>query len=200
MPVVPFVTIPTGGSPDPVAAAAGPGRPAADERRLVAVAVDVTELVGPGSDLVRMLGMVPRADLLLAADEPWLRLVPPPAPPPPVDVDDLPPVALDEHALAEYESEPPPVPVSELNLPDLRVHRLDLAPPLLGRDEDDLVAALSELVGFDPEPGVSCLAPAPVDEDSAVASRAAQRIAQVYGLPLLRFRCRGRSAAAVTGA
>src|SRR5205823_6082278 len=38
--------------------------------------------------------------------------------------------------------------------------------------------------GFDPEPGVYCLAPAlPAD---GVIVRAAQRIARVYGLPLLR--------------
>jgi hypothetical protein len=195
MSVVPFVTIPAVGTPDAVRAPVQH----VDDRRLVAVAVDVAELVRPGSDLARMLATVPRADLLLASEVPRLRSVRVVAPPP-VHVDDLPPVELDEHALAEWEPEPAPVPLAGLNLPGLQVHRLDLRAPLATQDEDDLVAALSELVGFDPEPGVSCLAPVPVDADSAVASRAAQRIAQVYGLPLLRFRCRGRSAAAVGGA
>jgi len=53
------------------------------------------------------------------------------------------------------------------------------------------VAAISELVGFDPEPGVYCLAPvsAPADAARAVVNRAARRIAQVYGIPLLRYLC-----------
>jgi hypothetical protein len=55
--------------------------------------------------------------------------------------------------------------------------------------EADLVAAMSELVGFDPEPGVYCLAPTPSDPGRVAAARAAQRIAQVYGIPLLRYRC-----------
>ena len=54
-----------------------------------------------------------------------------------------------------------------------------------------MVAAISELVGFDPEPGVYCLAPNPTaaDPGRTVVNRAAQRIAQVYGIPLLRYRC-----------
>ncbi|MGH8917389.1 MAG: hypothetical protein ACRD0H_03475, partial [Actinomycetes bacterium] len=57
--------------------------------------------------------------------------------------------------------------------------------------ESDLVAAMSELVGFDPEPGVYCLAPAPwpTDPGREVVIAAAQRIARVYGIPLLRYRC-----------
>ena len=53
------------------------------------------------------------------------------------------------------------------------------------------MAALSELVGFDPEPGVYCLAPAPRRRPTWAArslASAARRIAQVYGLPLLRYR------------
>ena len=71
--------------------------------------------------------------------------------------------------------------------PDLVVHRLGLAPPARRGREDDLVAALSELVGFDPGTGVYCLAPATPPD--GVLARAAQRIARVYGLPLLRYRC-----------
>ena len=81
--------------------------------------------------------------------------------------------------------------VVRLDLGDLQLHRLGLRPPLGPAAEADLVAALSELVGFDPEPGVYCLAPAPApgDPGRTVVSRAAQRIAQVYGIPLLRYRC-----------
>ena len=63
--------------------------------------------------------------------------------------------------------------------------------PLTGAAEPDLVAALSELVGFDPEPGVQILAPVtpPGDPQRSVVDRAVQRIVQVYGLPLQRYRC-----------
>jgi hypothetical protein len=164
----------------------------ATDRRVVAVAVSAAELVRPGSDLARILRTVPRSDLLVATDGPR------PAPvrvvvPPPVHVDDLPPVELDRHAAAEQELElvrPVAPAVGALAVVGLEVHRLDLGVPLPAGAEDDLVAALSELIGFDPEPGVLCLAPEPVDAAAAVVSRAAQRVAQVYGLPLLRFRCR----------
>ena len=59
--------------------------------------------------------------------------------------------------------------------------------PLGVEVEDDLVAAMSELVGFDPGPGVYCLAPATPED--GVLDQAARRIARVYGLPLLRYRC-----------
>jgi hypothetical protein len=171
--------------------------PRLTDHRLVAVTVSAQELLRPESDLARVLGFYPRADLLLTTDEPRLRpvrIVPPPA----MDVDDLPPVELDVHAV---EPDEPVLALADLGLPGLEVSRLDLPAPLGEHAEDDVVAALSELVGFDPEPGVVCLAPAPVDADSAVVSRAAQRVAQVYGLPLLRFQCRGLAAAAVvTGA
>jgi hypothetical protein len=71
------------------------------------------------------------------------------------------------------------------------VHRLCLPGPLGPHSDGDLVAALSELVGFDPEPGVYLLAPAvdPSDPGRATVNRVAARIAQVYGIPLLRYRC-----------
>jgi hypothetical protein len=168
---------------------AGPSAAVVDDRRVVAVAMSAAELLRPGSELVRILRSVPRADLLVATDEPRLTPVRIPLPPP-VHVDDLPPVELDEHVVAEREMElPTSVVVDDLDVPGLRVHRLDLALPLPAGAEDDLVAALSELVGFDPEPGVVCLAPAAhADSDADPAlSRAAQRVARVYGLPLLRF-------------
>jgi hypothetical protein len=169
--------------------------PRVADHRLVAVTVSTQELLRPDSDLARVLAFYPRADLLLVTDEPRLRPVR--IVPPPMDVDDLPPIELDQHAV---EPDEPRVAVADLGLPGLEVSRLDLSTPLTGHAEDDVVAALSELIGFDPEPGVVCLAPTPEDADSAVVSRAAQRVAQVYGLPLLRFQCHGLSAAGVTGA
>jgi hypothetical protein len=83
--------------------------------------------------------------------------------------------------------------VAQLDLPALSLHRLALRAPLTPAVEDDLIAALSELVGFDPEPGVCCLAPAlpAADPNRPVVERVVRRIAQVYGLPLLRYRCHG---------
>ena len=42
-------------------------------------------------------------------------------------------------------------------------HRLALSAPLRVEHTDDMVAAASELIGFDPEPGVLCLVPGPGD-------------------------------------
>ncbi len=184
MPALPFVTIKA--LPDPAGGPPGPAV-AGDDHRVVAVATSAEELLRPDSDLRRLLAGVPQADLLLAADEPRLRLVRVP-PPGPVEIDDLPPLELDRHAI-EPDPSPDPVRLTDLSLPGVRVHRLDLLLPLTGRAEDDLVAGLSELIGFDPEPGLVCLAPTPVDPDGDVVSRAAERVAQVYGLPLRRFRC-----------
>jgi hypothetical protein len=191
MSAVPFVRIATVPTPPSVIDMARAAAAAvADGRRVVAAAVNAGELLRPGSDLARILRGFPRADLLLATDEPRLQSVriPVPAPQGPVDIDDLPPVELDRHAVAEQELElPTAVVIDDLALPGLVVHRLDLPVPLSVLGEDDLVAGLSELIGFDPEPGVVCLAPLPVGPDAAVLSSAAQRVAQVYGLPLLRF-------------
>ncbi|HEX5812099.1 MAG TPA: hypothetical protein VFY38_08375, partial [Pseudonocardia sp.] len=81
--------------------------------------------------------------------------------------------------------------VALLGLRELHVHRLGLRPPLGTAADGDLVAALSELVGFDPGPGVQCLAPLPLPTDPARAAieRAVWRIAQVYSLPVQRYRC-----------
>jgi hypothetical protein len=204
MSAVPFVRITTMPTPPSVIDQARAAAAAvAERRRVVAAAVSASELLRTDSDLARALHGFPRADLLLATDEPRLapvRIVVP-APPGPVDVDDLPPVELDRHAAAEQELElPTSVLIDDLAVPGLVVHRLDLPAPLPAASEDDLVAALSELIGFDPEPGVVCLAPQPVDPGTAVVSAAAQRVAQVYGLPLLRYRHRELLPAGVSGA
>jgi len=74
---------------------------------------------------------------------------------------------------------------ARLGLTGLQVHRLGLPPVLPATAADDLVAALSELIGFDPEPGLYCLAP--VEPVATAITRATRRIAQVYAIPLLRY-------------
>ena len=151
-------------------------RPVRDaDRRVVAIAVDAVELLRPESDLARLLDSFGRADVLLAAED-----LPAAADEgPDDDPDDW---VRDSEAVDEVR-----LGTAALRHPDLVVHRLALHPPLDAAVEDDLVAGLSELIGFDPGRGVYCLAPAtPVD---GVLVQAAQRIARVYGLPLLRYRC-----------
>ncbi|WP_345379792.1 hypothetical protein [Pseudonocardia yuanmonensis] len=84
-----------------------------------------------------------------------------------------------------------PAAVAALGLQDLHVHRLGLPGRIGPAAEDDLVAALSELVGFDPEPGVYCVAPlpSPADPERSAVVAAVQRVVRVYGLPMLRYRC-----------
>lgn len=80
--------------------------------------------------------------------------------------------------------------LDELRVPGLQRHRLALPVPISADRGDDLLAAMSELVGFAPEPGVYCLAPAAecgVQAGHTVVAAAAQRISRVYRLPLLRF-------------
>lgn len=174
--------------------------------RLVAVAVTPGELRRPGSDLARLAAGVGQVDLLTACDGTPCR---------------------EESVLRSYLDYPdygdcpdyddpdtddtggPPAPDAEAaddvvatagpELAQLRLHRLGLHAPLGPRFEPDLVAALCELVGFDPEPGVYCLAPLPTPDDpnQATVARAAERVAQVYGLPMLRYHCLELSAVGV---
>ncbi|GAA3222685.1 hypothetical protein GCM10017691_09010 [Pseudonocardia petroleophila] len=163
------------------------------QRRFVAVSVCTVELLRPGSDLVRLLEGGRSVDLLVACDD---GPVAGPAPVGVLGVGDA--VELDAYD-DEWDDDREDDGVelraraAELGLPDLAVHRLGLRSPLGPGAEDDLVAALSELVGFDPEPGVYLLGPAVeagrAGVDRAVVDRAVQRIAQVYGIPLLRYRC-----------
>jgi hypothetical protein len=150
--------------------------PGADQR-VVAIAADAVELLRTGSDLARLLRGCGRADVLLAAEDfPTAST----GDDPDDDPDDW---MHDDDVVDEVQAA-----TAALGHADLAVHRLGLRPPLGPEVEDDLVAALSELIGFDPEPDVYCLAPA-IPADS-VLLRAARRIARVYGLPLLRYRCR----------
>lgn len=160
--------------PVPVAVAAAARTPfPLHRRRAVAVAVDPMELLRPESDLARLVGAFPEVDLLVAGDDDAAAVV---------DVRD---------AYGDGRTEALREEVAALGLPGLTLHRLGLRAPVGPGAEHDLVAAMSELVGFDPEPGVYCLAPAPApcDPGRSVVNRAAQRIARVYGIPLLRYRC-----------
>jgi hypothetical protein len=143
----------------------------------VAIAETSMELLRPESELARLCRDADHVDLLIACDDT--------AP----DVDEEP----DDEGLDDGDGMVGEVSarIAELGLPALALHRLGLGAPLAAHAEDDLVAALSELVGFDPEQGVYCLAPAPAPADPArtAVDRAARRIALVYGIPLLRYRC-----------
>ncbi|WP_156994232.1 hypothetical protein [Pseudonocardia acaciae] len=132
-------------------------------RRVVAVTVHLPEFLLAASGLLQRLGAAGvRTDVLVAA-------------------------ATDERAdLAAGAA------MDRLRVPDLARHRLSLPVPIGPDRADDLLAALSELVGFDPESGVYCMAPAADGEASpgqavAVVAEAARRIRKVYGLPLVRF-------------
>ncbi|MDN5861417.1 MAG: hypothetical protein L0H84_22675 [Pseudonocardia sp.] len=159
-------------------------------RRAVAVAESATELLRPRSDLARLLETFDRIDVLFVADEHEHDggvVALPVAGAPAVDVaerddqwDDDPDDADDDLGRT----------VAGLGHSGLTAHRLGLAPGFGGEVEPDIVAAMSELVGFDPEPGVYCLAPAVHGESAGGAiNRAARRIAKVYGIPLLSYAC-----------
>ena len=150
------------------------GDTADDGRRVVAIAVSPMELLRPGSDLLDEIRDAGYVDLLLVCeDEP----VPDPSPvcvlgggplTTPDAADDL--DDMDEDA---DDADDVRAAVAQLGLDELHVHRLGLRPPLGTAADGDLVAALSELVGFDPEPGVQCLAPgAAADRPRAGRDRA----------------------------
>src|SRR4051812_4431868 len=171
-------------------------------RRVVAVAVTPMELLRPGSDLVRMIAGAGYVDLLLACEDepvadpsPVCRLG---RPWDPDGSDQAVPARWTDDEYLEDEADDSDDDVDDLlasanllALDELHLHRLALPAPLGAAAEPDLVAALSELVGFDPEPGVQVLAPSslPGDPQRAVIERAVLQIVQVYGLPLQRYRC-----------
>ncbi|MCE3554188.1 hypothetical protein LWC33_22385 [Pseudonocardia sp. RS11V-5] len=68
------------------------------------------------------------------------------------------------------------------------VHRLALRRPSPAAAEDDLLAALSEVVGFDPGPGLGILAPGELARrpDRAAVAHAAEVAAAVYGAEIAR--------------
>ncbi|MGD9530099.1 hypothetical protein [Pseudonocardia sp.] len=170
--------------------------------RLVAVALRPDELRA-GADLVRRLAAAPHVDLLIltdgddaagSADDDTDAGV--------GEDDDLADVALpadlagvegpDVGALARERA-------AALGL-RVNVHRLALPAPsdVRPRDVDDVVAAISELVGFDPEPGVGCVVPIGAYEESRLSGaaagpadvmvgRAVERIVAAYRLPLVTY-------------
>jgi hypothetical protein len=167
-----MVAVPEMPVSEPVAGVATGGS-AVPASRAVAVTVSPMELFRPESHLAELIAGFPQVELLVAVDDS--------RPDPGGDLDDL-GDELGEELRAS---------AARLDLPGLALHRLGLPAPLPTTAECDLVAALSELVGFDPEPGLYCLAPAaaPADPALGVVERAVQRIARVYGIPLLRYRC-----------
>ncbi|WP_433506438.1 hypothetical protein ACQP04_08120 [Pseudonocardia halophobica] len=175
----------------------GPSPVPPARRRLVAVAVSPMELLRPESDLARVVADAGRVDLLLARpDAPAVSVVPAPAPAPvsvpaQLDLDDLDDYEDDDYEDDDEDDDGIAAAVEALGLQDVHVHRLGLPGRVGTTAEDDLVAALSELVGFDPEPGVYCVAPlpSPADPERTTVVAAVQRVVRVYGLPLLRYRC-----------
>lgn len=138
-------------------------------RRVVAITVHLPEFLLAASGLVQRLGAAGvRTDLLVAAAEP-------------------------DESVEEQADEPAEdviaAALGELRVPELVRHRLALPAPIGADRADDLLAGLSELVGFDPEPGVYCLAPAGdgVDPSQAIVGEAARRIARIYRLRLVRY-------------
>lgn len=147
-------------------------------RRLVAVAVTDVDLLEVGSDLRHVAGAASEVDVLIVRHDP----VGPGGGDSPMEAEDYP------------DDEPDGPPAAEVAVPaGLRLHHLGLRRTVQERDEPDLVAAMSELVGFDPDDHVFCVAPAtgpePVtDPELAVLRRSITRVARVYGLPVLHYR------------
>lgn len=162
--------------------AAGPAR----TRRLVAVALTEAESARAGSTLAELCGSAGETDLLVVRRDPVgeLRVAGP------AGAEDY---ADDDPAL-DADDEPATMPIGRVPGGRIRLHRLGLRWTVQDGDEPDLVAALSELVGFDPDDDTFCVAPArtsPVaDPEIEVVRRAVRRVARVYGLPVLPYRPR----------
>lgn len=151
-------------------------------QRLVAVAVTPGDLRN-GSDLAVRLAGVGHVDLLMVTDgdDRETRSVPDTE-----EDDDVPDPGERLRLLA-----------ADLGHPDLQLHRLGLpsssVPAPRPRDVDDVVAAISELVGFDPDPDVGCavpLGPAPTAAGGPaehVVGRAIERIVAAYRLPVITY-------------
>lgn len=150
-------------------------------RRLVAVALTAAESARAGGPLAALSGATGETDLLVVRDDPAGTRRP------------LTPAEARELLAAEGDVED--VPVEALPVERVRVHRLGLRWAVQDGDEADLVAALSELVGFDPDDDTWCVAPAPAgpvaDPEIEVVRRAVRRVARVYGLPVLPYRPAG---------
>ncbi|SFN06778.1 hypothetical protein SAMN05216207_100794 [Pseudonocardia ammonioxydans] len=163
------------------------GQDVARPRRLVAVALTESESVQAGGALAELSGSTGETDLLVVRNDPAgpLRMVEP------ADAEDYP----GEDASQDPDDSPMTMPVTRVPSIPVRLHRLGLRWTVRDADEPDLVAALSELVGFDPDDDTYCAAPAltgaVADPEIEVVRRAVQRVARVYGLPVLPYRCPG---------
>jgi hypothetical protein len=156
--------------------------------RVVAVVMRPAELCA-GADLVHRLVGVPQIDLLLVTDGDEQRVSADPYD----DEDD------DEQAGAGDIVLDTRSRAAELGL-NLDVHRLGLPEPAAVRpcDVDDVVAAVSELVGFDPDDDVGCLVPRAARAESllpgtadgpadVLVGRAVERVVAAYGLPVVTY-------------
>jgi hypothetical protein len=167
-------------------------------RRLVAVAVSAEDVRDPDSDLRQIAAAAGEMDVLVVR----VDLPGPARPASPADAPDyadepLPDGPADETVGDLLAGLTVAVPAGDAAEPDLpatvRLHHLDLRWRVQEADEPDLVAALSELVGFDPDDRVFCVAPAAGPDDASdpeqrVVGRAVRRVARVYGLPVLHYR------------
>jgi hypothetical protein len=129
-------------------------------RHLVAVTVGLPELLLDAGGLLQRLGAAGvQIDILVAA------------------------------ASEEQADDAAALALGELSIADVTRHRLALPAPFGTERVDDLVAAMSELVGFDPEPGVFCLAPVTEGRQpcQVTVGAAADVIADAYGLPIVRY-------------
>ncbi|PZS33656.1 MAG: hypothetical protein DLM61_04830 [Pseudonocardiales bacterium] len=80
--------------------------------------------------------------------------------------------------------------LDRLELRALSRHRLAMLAPFGVERTGDVVAAMSELIGFDPEPGVLCLVPGPGDGHRAAyqaVDATAALIADAYRMRILRY-------------
>jgi hypothetical protein len=160
-------------------------------RRLVAVALTESESARAGGALAELSGSAGETDLLVVRNDPADRL----RRAEPAEAEDYP----GDDPAADPDDSPITMPVSRIPSGPVRLHRLGLRWVVQDADEPDLVAALSELVGFDPDGDTFCVAPAPTgavaDPEIEVVRRAVRRVARVYGLPVLPYRAPGAGAA-----
>lgn len=150
----------------------------------MAVAVSAADVLDPDSDLRQVAGAASETDVLVArVDRPATTRVPFASDAPDYDAEDR---ADDDTGLQGGFTVPLPAPAH------LHLHHLGLRWQVGEADEQDLVAALSELIGFDPDDEVFCVAPATgpdvADLEQTAVERAVRRVARVYGLPVLRYR------------
>lgn len=156
------------------------------------MALTAAESERAGGPLAALSGAAGETDLLVVRDDP----APTRRPLTPAEAREL--LAADD----DTDDDTRDAPVVMLPVERVRVHRLGLRWAVQDGDEADLVAVLSELVGFDPDGDTWCVAPAaagPVsDPEIEVVRRAVRRVARVYGLPVLPYRPVGPVAEDVT--